>query len=70
MKFTKEGIYRSVDRLQTASGYDVTIKLYHQSVIERAMHAVNAIIVLDVFCSCYSDFQWLATHSSAILPSK
>ena len=37
-----------------ASGYDVIIKLYHQSVIERATHAVN---VFDVFCSFYSDFQ-------------
>ena len=56
MKFTKEGVDRSVNRLQTASGYDVTIKLYHQPVIERATRAVNAIIALDVFCSCYSDF--------------
>ena len=37
-----------------ASGYDVTIKLYQNHVIERVTHAVDAINVLDVFCSCYS----------------
>ena len=38
------------------SVYDVTIKLYRHRVIERHMHAVDAINdainVLDVFCSC------------------
>ena len=34
------------------------------------MHAMNAITVLDVFCSCYSDFQLLAKHSSAALLCK
>ena len=37
-----------------ASGYDVTIKLYQQHVIERVMRAVDAINVLDAFCSCYT----------------
>ena len=34
-----------------ASGYDVIITF---TVIERVMHAVNAIYVLHVFCSCYT----------------
>ena len=33
-----------------ASGCDVTLKLYPTHVIERVMHIVNAINVLDVFC--------------------
>ena len=32
-----------------ASGYDITIKLYQNHVIERVMRAVDAINVLDVF---------------------
>ena len=35
MKFTKEGVDRSVYKLSMASGYDVTIKLYQHHVIER-----------------------------------
>ena len=52
MKFTKKGVDQSVDRLLTASGYDVTIKLY---VIERVKCATNAVnVLLDVFCSHYT----------------
>ena len=37
-----------------ASSYDVTIETLLIRVIERVTHAVNAINVLDVFCSCYT----------------
>ena len=37
-----------------ASGYDVTMKTLLIRLIERVMHAMNAINVLDVFCSCYT----------------
>ena len=37
-----------------ASGYDVTMKTLLIRVIERVKHAVNAINVLNVFCSCYT----------------
>ena len=44
-----------------ASGYDVTTKLYQHHMIERATErimravcVVDAINVLDVFCSCNS----------------
>ena len=36
-----------------ASGYDVTAKLNQHHMIERVTRAVDAINVLDVFCSCY-----------------
>ena len=41
MKFTKEGGDQSVDKLYTASGYDITITLYQHHVLERVMHAVD-----------------------------
>ena len=37
---------------------------------ERVKCAVNAINLLDVFCSCYTVIQLLANHSSAVLPCK
>ena len=37
-----------------AFGYDITIKPYQHHVIERVTHAMDAINVLNVFCSCYS----------------
>ena len=37
-----------------ASGCAITIKLYQHHVIERVMHAVDAINVLDVSCSRYT----------------
>ena len=55
MKFPKEGVDQSVDKVQTTCGYDVTIKLYQLThVIERATCAVNVINVLNVFCSLYT----------------
>ena len=59
MKFTKEGVDQSVDKLYTPSGYDVTIKLYQHHVIERHNyacrgHVPDAINVLGVFCSFYT----------------
>ena len=59
MKFAKEGVDRSVDKLLTAC-YDVTIKFYQHHVIKRVTHAVDmghvpdATNVLNVFCSWYS----------------
>ena len=37
-----------------ASGYDVTIKLYQRIHRKSNAPAMNAIIVLDVFCICYT----------------
>ena len=60
MKFTTEDVNRSVDKLQTASGYDITEKLDQHHMIERVRVplteplTVDAINVLDAFCSCYS----------------
>ena len=59
MKFTKEGVDQSVDKLQTTSSYDVTINFTSthdrkSNMIERVMHTVKAIYVLDAFCGCYT----------------
>ena len=51
-----------------ASGYDVTIKLYQNHMIERVLCAVNAtdaINVLKYFVVVKLLFQLLAKHSSA-----
>ena len=73
-KFTKEGVDRSVDRLQTPSGYDVTMKtVLLIRVIERVTRAVDAMNVLDVFYSCYtviSAVSYIVNHSSAALPCR
>ena len=48
------------------------LKLYKCPLIERVMRAVDAINVLDVFCSCYTVISAVsqAKHSSAALPCK
>ena len=51
-------------------GYDVTIQLYQNQVIETATRAVDAINVLVHFVVVTLLFQLLAKHSSAPLPCK
>ena len=46
------------------------IKFWTFLMSSTVTHAVNAIIVLDVFCSGYSDLQQLAKHNSTVLPCK
>ena len=56
---------------EAAFGYDVTIELYQNHVIERvtrAVDAVDAINVLVYFVVVTLLFQLLAKHSSAALP--
>ena len=63
MKFTKEGVNRSVKKLQMASGHDVTIKLYQHHVIERHARLVDAINVLNIFCGCYTVISAVSQHT-------
>ena len=42
------------NRLRPTSGYDFTIKLHQHLLIERYARTVDAINVLNVFCSCYT----------------
>ena len=50
MKFTKEGVDQSVDKLLTAS----VMTSHQHHVIKREIRVLDAINVLDVFCSCYT----------------
>ena len=74
MKFTKEGVDRSVDIKLLTACYDVTIKLYQHHVIKRVMHAMDKCQMLLMYSMHFVFvtllFQLLAKHSSAALPSK
>ena len=73
MKFTEEGVDRSVDKLLTAC-YDVTRKLYQHHGMKRVTHTVDMcwilIMYLMYFVVVMLLFQLLAKHSSAALPCK
>ena len=43
-----------MSRKRLLSGYDVAIKLYQHHMMERVIRIVEAINVLNVFCSCYT----------------
>ena len=71
MKFTKEGVDESVDKLLMPC-YDVT--LYQHHVIKRVKHAVDMCWMLLMYSMYFVAvtllFQLLAKHSSAALPCK
>ena len=70
MKFTKEGVDRSADKLLMAC-YDIKINLYQHHVITHAMDTCRILLMYSMYFVVITLlFQLLAKHSSATLPCK